>query len=382
MLKGLHILAAFVGLSVTSILLPNTEAARTLSNPVPSNQVDLVIALDVSDSMSGLIDSAKQRLWDIVNELGQATPQPELRVAILSYGNPDYGSDTGYVRIDQPFTNDLDLVNKTLFAFQTNGGDEYVARAVERSINTLQWSEDPGALRIIFVAGNESATQDPQIPLEVAAANAIQRDIIVNTIYCGGANDSNAIDWQRFASLSDGMYASIDQHAAAVANINTPMDDELLELNQALNETYVSYGREGEEYRSNQIAQDENAVEMSAPAAASRAVTKGSALYNSAHWDMVDAIESGKDLKEFTEDDLPAEMQAMNEAERRDFITEQTKKREQIKADIATLAQKRQRYIEEKRKEAQADTVQGLDEVIHSGLRSVAKKKGFSFDGS
>lgn len=382
MLKRLSILAAVAGLTVSAILLQNTEAESTPLVPARSNRVDLVIALDVSASMSGLIDSAKQRLWDIVNELGQATPQPELRVAILSYGNPAYGRHSGYVRIDQPFTNDLDAVNKTLFAFQTNGGDEYVARVVERSITALQWSEDPGALRIIFVAGNESAAQDPQIPLELAAANAIQRDIIVNTIYCGGANDSYAADWQRFASLAEGMYASIDQHASAVANINTPMDDKLLELNQALNQTYVSYGQEGEQYRANQIAQDENAAKMSAPAAASRVVTKGGALYNSARWDMVDAMESGKDLKAFEEEDLPTEMQVMTEAERRDFITEQSRKREQVKAVIATLAQERQSYIEDKRKEASADTAQGLDEVIQSSLRSVAEKKGFSFGGS
>ena len=380
MLQRLSIMAAMVGLSLAPILLPSARAEITIAPPAAGKQVDLVIALDVSGSMSGLIDSAKQRLWDIVNELGQATPQPELRVAILSYGNPNYGSQTGNVRIDQPLTNDLDAVNKTLFAFQTNGGDEYVARVVDRSIRSLQWSQDPGALRIIFVAGNESAAQDPQIPLEAAAAHALQRDIVVNTIYCGGANDSDSVDWQRFASLSDGIYASIDQHAAAVANLTTPMDDKLLELNKALNQTYVSYGRKGKEYRRNQIAQDENAARMSAPAAASRAVTKGGGMYDSSHWDMVDALESGKALDEFAEEDLPAEMQAMSAAEREEYIVGQSRKREQIKGDIAALAGKRQDYIEEKRKEAQADSAQGLDEVIQSGLRSVASKKGFSFD--
>jgi hypothetical protein len=59
--------------------------------------VDLVIALDVSGSMEGLIDSAKQRLWDITNELAKASPTPDLRVAILSYGKPGYGEQTGFV---------------------------------------------------------------------------------------------------------------------------------------------------------------------------------------------------------------------------------------------------------------------------------------------
>ena len=41
-----------------------------------SRQIDVVIALDVSGSMSGLIASAKQRLWDIVNQMGHAHPGP------------------------------------------------------------------------------------------------------------------------------------------------------------------------------------------------------------------------------------------------------------------------------------------------------------------
>ena len=93
------------------------ELAQTLYDKKGTN----VIALDVSGSMSGLIASAKQRLWDIVNQLGRAQPRPELRIAIVSYGNPEYGQDTGYVRIDLPFTSDLDAVNQTLFGFGTNG---------------------------------------------------------------------------------------------------------------------------------------------------------------------------------------------------------------------------------------------------------------------
>ncbi|MCZ6812315.1 MAG: hypothetical protein O7D97_09960, partial [Planctomycetota bacterium] len=50
---------------------------------VPHSQkrhVDLVICLDTSGSMQGLIESAKQKLWGIVNDLALAEPTPELRV--------------------------------------------------------------------------------------------------------------------------------------------------------------------------------------------------------------------------------------------------------------------------------------------------------------
>src|SRR5688500_5960805 len=106
-------------------------AADTVATEGARRDVDLVIALDVSGSMEGLIESAKQRLWDITNELAQARPVPALRVAILSYGRPSHGEQSGYVRVDLPFTPDLDAVNATLFAFQTDGGEEYVARAIQ-----------------------------------------------------------------------------------------------------------------------------------------------------------------------------------------------------------------------------------------------------------
>src|SRR5215510_4821742 len=39
----------------------------------PQN-IDVALCLDVSNSMDGLIDSAKNKLWDIVNELAKVKP--------------------------------------------------------------------------------------------------------------------------------------------------------------------------------------------------------------------------------------------------------------------------------------------------------------------
>jgi hypothetical protein len=52
-----------------------------------SLEIDLVICLDTSGSMSGLIDTAKEKLWAIVNEMDRAEPTPVLRVGLLTYGN-------------------------------------------------------------------------------------------------------------------------------------------------------------------------------------------------------------------------------------------------------------------------------------------------------
>src|SRR5437016_1260597 len=81
--------------------------------------------------------------------------------------------------------------------------------------------------------------------------------IIVNSIYCGGADDGDARDWREYAMLCGGKFANINQDA--VVAIATPQDKELGELSGKLNETYVMYGRAAGEKKANQAAQDKNA---------------------------------------------------------------------------------------------------------------------------
>ena len=370
------VLCTLLGLSAANLCFAKPNQRHT----EPSPQIDVVIALDVSGSMSGLIASAKQRLWDIVNQLGRAQPQPELRISIVSYGNPEYGADTGFVRIDLPFTSDLDAVNQTLFGFGTNGGDEYVARVISSSIKQLAWSTEQDALRILFVAGNEAATQDPLISVQQATQMANARGIVVNTIYCNDDNDDLAAGWRDVATMTNGLYASIDQNSAAVANIATPMDRKLSELNQALNDTYIAYGDSGERYRENQRDQDENAAAMSSAAAASRVVTKAGNLYDSSKWDLVDAVGSGTALEEIEVENLPEPMQTMNVEEREEFVNEQAQKREALQVEIQELGNSRRTFIADERKKQAEDAPKGLDEVIQDGLKSLAEEKGFTFE--
>jgi hypothetical protein len=371
-------LRVFIAL-LTLMLLGPANAKSLQGEATQPRQIDVVIALDVSGSMDGLIDSAKQRLWDIVSELGRAQPQPELRMAILSYGNPEYGSESGFVRVDLPFTDDLDAVNKTLFQFTTNGGDEYVARVVNTALNKLTWSSEPGALRVLFVAGNEGAYQDPQIPVLLATEAAASRGIIVNTIYCGIENDGDALGWRQVAASTNGIFASINQDAAAVANISTPMDEQLTALNEELNDTYVAYGQTGIASRENQIEQDKNTAEMSLPAMASRTAAKASPLYKSESWDLIDAVESGKSLEDVADKDLPDVMRQMEAEERAIFIEQKSKKRDEIQGRIQALAGERRDYIQEERSRLAEDGEKGLDQVIQEGLQALAEEKGFTF---
>lgn len=363
-------------LCFTSVAQAKTEVSPNPLEQIQPAQVpsvDLVLALDISGSMSGLINSAKQRLWDVVNELGQAQPTPVLRVAIITFGSPAYSAESGYVRVNQDLTTDLDAVNKTLFSFQTNGGDEYVARAIHTALTDLDWSTSANASKVLFVAGNESASQDPQYSLSAVAEQALAQGLVVNSVFCGNPQSGDAASWASIAQLGGGMYAAINQEAGAVAVVSTPMDKEIAALNNKLNGTYVAYGAKGKAASANQQEQDINTRGMSEAALVSRTVTKASKLYRNQSWDLVDALESGTELEDIPKQDLPESLQALSAAEQREFLTKKKQQRSELKAEITRLGEARKDYISA---QAPASDSDGLDAVLKAGLQKAVEANG------
>jgi len=182
--------------------------------------IDLAICLDTSNSMDGLIDAARRKIWTIVNDLALAKPTPRLRVAVLAYGNDNYDKGAGWVKVQATFTEDLDHVSKTLFGLTTKGGTEYVGRVLQSAL-TLPWQEDKSALKLIIVSGNESAAQDTAVDYRQMCRAAIARGIMINPIYC--TRPENVADtWKEIARLSDGHYAAIDQNRTV--DLASPFD--------------------------------------------------------------------------------------------------------------------------------------------------------------
>jgi hypothetical protein len=354
---------------------PNTPDSQR----APAKKVDLVIALDTSSSMDGLIDGARAKLWDVVNLLSQAKPQPVLRVGLISYGNDGYDARTGWVRKEAELTTNLDQVYAKLFALRTNGGSEYVARAVHDATDTMKWEQDQGTLKIIFVAGNEGADQDPKITLEQALGDAREKGIFVNTIYCGSNGGAVAAGWQKVAALGHGKFAAIDHnHHVAIA---TPMDSELSKLSDELNKTYVGYGRGAAEGAALQSSMDKSSGAVGAPAAASRAQAKASALYRNDDWDLVDARAHGKkNVAAMPAAELPAPMRAMDEKTRAAYLDGKAKDRAALQKRISELSQKRDAYVQERKKQlAPADARGGLDDAMGDSIRPQAESMGLRF---
>ncbi len=342
----------------------------------PGRNVDVVIALDVSSSMDGLVDSARSRLWDMVNLLSKMKPRPTVRVGLISYGNDFYDSSRGWIRKESELTSDLDLVYSKLFALTTNGGTEYVARAVRDATAQMNWTTDDRDLRLIFVAGNEPADQDPEISLASALHDAERKGILVNTIYCGSASNSESALWHQVAERGHGKYAAIDQNH--VVTIATPMDQELGRLSSALNDTYLAYGDDGENRKRLQEEQDKNAAHMSAPAAAARTVAKGGALYRNDSWDVVDALKNGKSLDDLRAA-LPAPIQAMKPAEQKAYVEKRSVERARLQKQISEVASKREGFLRAEKAKRSTAAPADLNDALDGALRDAATAKGFAF---
>jgi hypothetical protein len=371
-------LLAFSLLAAPAVAVTPEKPADVEAKADP-RKIDLVLALDTSNSMDGLINSAKARLWDVVNELSRAKPTPQLRVALYTYGDDRHSKESGWVKKEAAFTSDLDALYKVLSGLTTNGGTEYVARVTKAAAGELDWDDSKDTLKILFVAGNESATQDPENDALAIAKATVSKGIVVNTIYCGAESHADAKGYAAIAKAADGRFAVIDQDKG-VRIASTPFDTKLAELSGKLNHTYVAYGRSGKAKAAEQKAADSSAESMGAGVAASRAATKSGALYQSGEWDMVDAKKNGKDLAKMDKEELPAEMQSMTPAEREAHVATKAKERETIQKEIAKLSAEREKFIQEETKKQQAKGgADSLDQVLKKSIRAQAEEKGFTF---
>jgi len=356
-------------------------AAAAAAAPVAQDKhIDLVICLDTSGSMRGLIESAKQKLWAVVNELATARPRPNLRVALYHYGNSGLKAETGWVQQLCPLTDDLDSVYAKLFPLRTKGGTELVARVVKAAVDELDWNRDKATLRVIFVAGNEAATQDKKYGLQDTCKAAASRGIIVNTIFCGDMSTGQKTGWQDAATWADGQYSAIDQNRGTVV-VTTKYDKKLADLGAELNKTYVAYGKGGSAGAARQMAMDSSAASVNAPAAAERAVAKSTGLYRNTGWDLVDAAKEGKvKVEKVAEKDLPKNMQKMTPEQRKQYVAKQAKRRAAVQAEIQDLSAKRDAEVKAKMARQGLDESKSMDTALRATVREQAEKKDFKFE--
>jgi len=364
---------------------PNLRATDSIDIKTALHQqrpkIQLAILLDTSGSMNGLIDQARNQLWQVVNEFSESTQngvKPLLEVAVYEYGNSGLSSETGYTRQVTGLTSELDQVSEALFSLTTNGGDEYCGYAIDAAVSDLDWSTSDRDIKAIFIAGNEPFTQGP-VPFKQAMASARNRDITVNTIHAGPYDQGVSSGWQQGALLAGGDYMSID-HNHQVAHIVAPQDKKIAELNAKLNQTYIPFGSEGKTKAQRQQDQDSKSSGISLGLLAKRVKSKVSAMYQNSSWDLVDALEEGKvDLEELDQAELPASMRAMDAAGKKDYVADKARERAEIAALIKEETESRDDYVAAAKAAAPAPEVATMNDALSSAIRKQGERKNYLF---
>ena len=358
---------------ITTFLL----LAASYSNA--QRKVQLVILFDTSNSMDGLLNQAKSRIWAIVNEASTLSYQGApvtLEIAMYDYGNTGIPAAQNYIRKQLDFSTDLDLVSEKLFGLRTSGGDEYCPAVIVASLKELNWSSSPQDLKLIYIAGNESFKQGP-VSTAVACELAVEKNVLVSTIFCGERLQGINLGWKSGADCAKGDYFNIDANVA-VQQIETPFDDQIIEQNRLLNNTYIGYGSVAIESKSKQLSQDANAFGVSKSVETERYLVKSKTAYKNESWDVVDAnlADSTKILK-LKDEELPAEMKGMNAEQRKAFVAQKTAERATIQKEMARLEAERSKYIAAEKAKANTAKTDDFGTAVATSLRSKAKTVGF-----
>ncbi len=345
------------------------------------NKIQVALLLDTSNSMDGLIDQAKSRLWNIVNTLttlkynGKA---PQIEIALYEYGN-DGIRDDNYIRQVTPLTQDLDLVSEKLFALRTNGGSEYCGAVIRDASANLNWDNDEKSMKLIYIAGNEGFNQG-RVDYKDVISKAKNKNIYTSTIFCGSREEGIQTFWQNGASLGGGKYFNIDSDRKVVY-IETPYDVRISECNSKLNSTYIYYGSHGSEYKNKQIMQDKNAEVQSAANFVERTVAKSKKnAYKNDHWDLVDKAEKDAGfISSVKEEELPAELKGKSKEEIKKAVAAKSAERGKIQKEIEELSRKRQEYIDAEMKKRGSNDADDLGKAIEKSVHELAQKNGYSF---
>jgi len=342
--------AAAATITVAALLQPwrgadIADPVRDAPATAPRRAVDVVFAVDTTGSMGGLIEGAKRTVWSIATHIRKTEPDAELRIGLVAYR--DIGDD--YVTRDFALTGDLDAVFAELSSYRAAGGGdtpEDVAAALDDTLHKMRWRTD--ARKLVFLVGDAPPADRGDVPVfDVLAREAGDKQIILNTIRCGGDPDTERA-WQTIAALGHGEFSTIQQDGG-VQQVATPYDDKLAELSARIDSTTVIVGDDAARatYDRNMAA----AAQAPAPAKADRAAYfatggAGSASPPRSEDDLVGGVVSGKmDVEKVAPTALPEPMRAMAKSALKAEIGRRAKLRTEAEAELKTLARQRDEYL-------------------------------------
>ncbi|MFM9007405.1 MAG: vWA domain-containing protein [Bacteroidota bacterium] len=201
------ILMVFLVQLVAPALAGERAGSRKASGDSTRAPLEVVFCLDLSGSTNGVLNDLRERYWTLVNHTRQAQPGRELRIGLVGFSRPSFGKENGYVRVLAPISSDLDKAMLELMRLKpyVEKGDQYVSTALKACIQTLAWTDDPLADRMVFLIGNGMVSADGYDFTRYSDI-ARNRGIRVHSLYARRQHGffKEYPGWKRIAGISGG----------------------------------------------------------------------------------------------------------------------------------------------------------------------------------
>ena len=382
---ALFILTLGVVAYYPQLMAKNIGVNTTVNHHITLNKprVDVVFVLDTTGSMSGLIQTAKEKIWSIATTMASAQPTPEIRIGLVAYRDRGDRYVTQLVELSAY----LDSVYAALMDFQADGGGdtpESVNKALFDAVHGMSWSQGDQAYRVIFLIGDAPPHMDyNEVRYPMIVADALEKGIVINTIQCGEMSTTVA-PWRQIASLGHGNFFQVDQAGGAVA-YTTPYDDKIAQLSAQLDDTRLYYGTAEVKARmkSKVAATDKLHASASVAARARRGVfnaTVGGRANLLGENELVDAISSGAvELDEIDTEALPAALKPMARDEQIAYVARLATTRGNLQRQIRELSTDRDGYLAKKVEEA-GGLKDSLDQKLYEAVKAQAEKAGLEYE--
>ena len=376
---------------MTPLFLRGTLAALTIlipphlamAEPVPpadqpkAQRLEVVFVLDTTGSMESLIEGAKQKIWSIANTMIDLNAEAEIAFGLIGYRD----LEDDYVTRVHALTDDVQGIFTKLRRFEAEGGGdtpEAVNEALSDAVGKIEWGAEENGTRIIFLVGDAPPHMDyPNGPkFENVLKKAREKGIIVNTVQAGEDHETEAY-WRKIAELGKGSYMAIPQDGGQVRQIKTPMDEEIIQIQDKIDATIIPYGTQSEVSELRAKVSDRKAASPSVQADNSsfyakkggkkEAVTGGN--------DLVSDLANGDvSLEKLPEDLMAPELKAMSAEARKAHLETQLATRQQLEAEMAKVVEARDAYlVAEAAKEAALPASSSFDTSVKEVLKAQIK---------
>jgi hypothetical protein len=350
----------------------------------PEKLIQVVFVLDATGSMSGLIGTAKEKIWSITSGLAQAE-YTRVEIGLLFYRDRGDAFITSLV----PISKELDDVYEQLMKISAQGGgdmDESVNQGLYEGVTLMNWSSDTSAFKSIFLVGDYPPHMDyaDDVKYPVSCQLAKEKGITLNTILMGNNRQTEKI-WREISSCAGGDFIQTGMNANNL-QVYSPYDDSIAVISGQLDDTRIYYGEKKMKQQEKVMQSEKFKKQVSASSNARRAeyysTKSGKSVYYGEKELLNDVGSKGVKVDSLKKEQLPDFMAAMTPEQRNAYVSAQIAKREELNKKLALLVQKRKEYIDaELKKRSTEDVKNSFDYKVYEITKKQAEKKRIEIKG-